>query len=425
MGNDLTSETPTRRRRWWIPVLILATAGVAAASLIATKPQPQPVKAGERAWLVGAETLKRGRYVPNVTLFGKVESLWSSDLTAALSADVLDVASIEGDAVSQGQLLLRLDDRDARLQLAQREAELAQAQARIDSEMRRHEADLEALPRETQLLALTRSEVARLRDLVKKKVGAQSQLDTARQAAERQAIAVTVRQQAVDEHTARLAELQAARVRAEALRDQAQLELERCEVRAPFNGRIADVLVSPGRRVRAGDPLISLYSTDDMIVRAQVPSRHLPAVRRAMAAGATLQAGGEVDGIAVTARLRSLAADAADAAGGVDGLFDITDSNGLPVDQGRFVRLELAMPPADDLVALPHEAIYGADRVYVIDGENRMRGLRVERAGEVLMESGETRLLVRIPDLQAGARVVTTQLPNALDGLLVRVGGGS
>ena len=158
-----------------------------------------------------------------------------------------------------------------------------------------------------------------------------------------------------------------------------------------------------------------------MIVRAQLPSRHLPAVRRAMAAGTALQASGRVDGIAVTARLRSLAADAADAAGGVDGLFDIVDSGGLPVDQGRFVSLELAMPPAADLVALPHEAIYGADRVYVIDEQNRMRGLRVERAGEVLMDSGETRLLVRIPELQSGARVVTTQLPNALDGLLVRV----
>lgn len=425
MHNNQNTAAPVRKRRWWLPVLILAAAGVAAAGLIATKPKPQPVKVGERAWLVSAETPARGRYVPNVTLFGRVESLWSSELTAALSADVLEVPSIEGDAVAEGQLLVRLDDRDARLQLAQREAELTQAQARIDSEMRRHEADLEALPREVQLLALTRGEASRLRDLVKKKVGAQSQLDTARQAAERQAIALTLRQQAVDEHTARLAELQAARVRAEALRDQALLELERCEVRAPFNGRIAQVLVSPGRRVRAGDPLISLYNTDEMIVRAQLPNRHLPAVRRAMATGKTLQAGGEVDGIGISVRLRSLAADAADAAGGVDGLFDITDSGGLPVDQGRFVRLELAMPPADDLIALPHEAIYGADRVYVVDEESRMRGLRVERAGEVLLDTGETRLLVRIPGLKSGARVVTTQLPNALDGLLVRVVGGS
>ena len=191
MNKDPTAETPIRRRRWWLPVLILVVAGVAAAGLIATKPKQQPVKVGERAWLVSVETPRRASHVPNVTLFGKVESLWSSDLTAALTADVLEVASIEGDAVTRGQLLVRLDDRDARLQLAQREAELAQAQARIDSEMRRHEADLETLPREMQLLALTRSEVARLRNLVKKKVGAQSQLDTARQAAERQAIAVT------------------------------------------------------------------------------------------------------------------------------------------------------------------------------------------------------------------------------------------
>ena len=43
--------------------------------------------------------------------------------------------------------------------------------------------------------------------------------------------------------------------------------------------RIARVLVSPGKRVRSGDALISLYDTDAMVVRAQVPSRYLPAVR--------------------------------------------------------------------------------------------------------------------------------------------------
>ncbi|MDJ0741466.1 MAG: HlyD family efflux transporter periplasmic adaptor subunit, partial [Gammaproteobacteria bacterium] len=285
--------------------------------------------------------------------------------------------------------------------------------------------NLEALPRERQLLALTRGEVTRLRDLVQKQVGAQSQLDTARQAAERQAIAVTARQQAVDEHAARLAELEAARARSTALRDQAQLELERCEVRAPFNGRVAQVLVSPGRRVRAGDPLISLYSTDEMIVRAQLPSRHLPAVRAAIADDRRLQAGALIDGVPFVATLRSLAADAVDAAGGVDGLFDIVRSDTLPVDQGRFVRLDLEMPASDGLVALPREAVYGSDRVYRIDADSRMRGLRIERVGELRLDGGESRLLVRMPDLPADARIVTTQLPNALDGLLVRVVDGS
>jgi hypothetical protein len=49
----------------------------------------------------------------------------------------------------------------------------------------------------------------------------------------------------------------------------------------------------------------------------------------------------------------------------------------------------------------------------------------VQRVGEVTLETGDTRVLVAAPDLPEGAAVVTTQLPNALDGLLVHVVGGT
>jgi multidrug resistance efflux pump len=404
-------------------VVILLAAGAAAAALIASKPKPKPVSVAERAWLVGTETVVRARHAPSVTLYGRVESLWSSELTAGVAADVQEVAVVEGDKVDRGTVLARLDDRDERLELAQREAELRQAEARITSELSRHQFDLEALPKEQSLLDLTRSEVARLLDLVKKKVGAQSALDTARQAAEKQAISLSVRRQSIDEHPARLAEVEAARDRAAALRDQALLDLERCEVRAPFNGRVARVMVSPGRRVRVGDPLVSLYDTDELVVRAQLPSRYLPAIRAAMASGEDLSVHGIIDGVGVKARLRSLAGEAADGTGGVDGLFTVVEG-GLDVSQGRFVRLELALPARDDLIALPHESVYGTDRIYILDAESRMRPYQVRRVGETRLESGETRVLVRAPDVEEGATVVTTQLPNALDGLLVRTANG-
>jgi HlyD family secretion protein len=240
------SMSPSRKRRW-LPFAILGVAIAGAAALVATKPKPPPVEIEERSWRVSAQTVETGTHSPVVTLYGRVESLWSSTLTAGLVADVTAVEVIEGDFVAEGDLLVTLDDRDAQLQLTQREAELEQAEARIASELRRHEANLEALPREQRLLQLTRSEVSRLQDLVTSKVGAQSQLDTARKAAEQQAIALATREQAVDEHQSRLAEVEGARLRAEALRDQAQLELERTQVRAPFNGRISEVLVSPGQ----------------------------------------------------------------------------------------------------------------------------------------------------------------------------------
>lgn len=421
MEPDRTTGPSSPRSRWWLPILILVVAGAAAAGLIASKPKQKPVKVGERAWLVSAERVTSDSHAPAVTLYGRIESLWSSELTAGLAADVVAVRVVEGDPVVKGQVLVELDERDARLQLAQREAELAQADARIASELQRHQANLDALPRERELLALTRSEVARLQDLVKKKVGAQSQLDTARQAAQRQTIVVIERQQAVDEHAARLAEVEAARARAEALRDQAQLELERCVIRAPFNGRVARNRVSPGKRVRTGDTLLELYDTDAMIVRAQLPARYLSSVRGALTEGQSLVARGKVDGMTVEARLRSLAADAVKATGGVDGLFDISGDATQALDQGRFVRLEMTLPAQAGLVALPLEAVYGSDRIYTIDSAQRMRLQKVERVGETALADGAVRLLVRAPGLPDGALVVTTQLPNALDGLLVRI----
>ena len=410
------------KNRWWLPILILGAAGAVAAALVATKPKPKPVSVTERAWRVSTVAVQRAAHQPSITLYGRVESLWSSQLTAGVTADVVEVAVIEGDQVEANGLLVRLDDRDAQLQLAQREAELKQAEAQIAAEIRRHAANVESLPRERQLLALTRSEVNRLRDLVAKQVGAQSQLDEARQAAERQAIAVAAREQAVDEHEARLAEVEAARARVEALRDQALLELERCIVLAPFNGRIAQVLISPGTRVRTGDALIDMYDTDALMFRAQIPSRHLPAVRAAIAVERVPRVSGEIDGVPVEARLRSLAGEAASGTGGVDGLFQVVVGQ-ESISQGRFVRLTLLLPEEGDLIALPHEAIYGTDRIYTVDEQNRMRSIQVERVGELRKANGETQVLIRAASLVDGKPVIATQLPNALDGLLVSVAG--
>jgi multidrug efflux pump subunit AcrA (membrane-fusion protein) len=406
------------RRRWWLPLLILLLASAGAFALIMTKPEPQPVEVAERAWTVGVTKAHPARHAPSVTLYGRIESLWSTELTAAIDAEVREIAVVEGDRVTKDAVLIQLDDRDERLELAQREAELKQTEALIATEHTRHNANLYALPREQTLLGLTQSEVSRLLDLVERKAGAQSALDTARQALEKQAIALAMRQQAVDEHPARLMEVEAARDRAAALRDQARLDLGRATVRASFNGRIAKVLVSPGRRVRIGDPLISLYDTDELLVRAQLPNRYLPIIRRAISEDRPLSIRGEIDGATLQADLRGLAGEASSGTGGVDGLFRIV-KGGEGLSQGRFVRVRLSLPARDDLVALPLEALYGNHRIYLVDDNARMRSHRVERVGEARLANGEVRALVSGPGLVAGADVITTQLPNALDGLLV------
>ncbi|MFM1891319.1 MAG: hypothetical protein RLZ44_396 [Pseudomonadota bacterium] len=403
-----------------VPLAILGGALLVALVLIRSKPPVPAVTVKEKAWLVSAEQVEPGAWSPTLTLYGRIESLWSSQLTAGTAAEVLEVHVLEGHDVAAGQLLVSLDQRDAQLLLAQREAELREAEARITSEQTRHADDLRALPRERELLRLVEAEVERLSDLVKKQVGAQSQLDAARQAVARQAIAVSARNQAVQDHDARLAELEARRVKAEALRDQARLELERCQVKAPFQGRIASVAVAPGRRVRVGDPLLEVYDTAALVVRAQLPNRHLPVIRRALSGGHELWVDSEIDGQAMRARLLQLTGEVSAATGGVEALFALADGSEL-LQQGRFVRLDLRLPEQDGLVALPHEAIYSGDRVYRIDADSRMRPVPVTRVGEARTADGQTRVLVRSAAIQTGDQVVATQLPNAIDGLLVRL----
>lgn len=408
-----------RVRRILLPIVILGTAALIALLVVRSKAPAKAVVVEEKAWLVAAQSVAPGASAPMLTLYGRIESLWSSELTAGVAADVLAVSVIEGDRIEKGQVLVSLDDRDAALLLAQREAEIREIQARMTSEKNRHEADLAVLPREQKLLELERAEVARLRDLVKNKVGAQSQLDTARQAVEKQAIAVSERELTVTQHAARMAELEAQKIRLEALRDQARLELERCEVKAPFAGRVAQVLVSPGRRVRVGDALLEVFDTGTLLVRAQLPSRHLRAIHQARSAGNDLRVFGEIDGVRIEAHLLRMAGRVAAATGGVEALFEI-EAGGENLQQGRFVRLDLMLPQQPNLVAVPYEALYAGERVYAINADSRMRAISVERVGETRGEGDQKLVLIRSADLEQDDRIVITQLPNAVSGLLVR-----
>ncbi|RMG38131.1 MAG: HlyD family secretion protein, partial [Gammaproteobacteria bacterium] len=284
----------------WFPLLVLAAVMLIAALLVATRPRPEPLAPKERAWLVSVETVRLGRLAPHATLYGRLESRWSSRLTAGVAADVLEVPVIEGDRVARGDLLVKLDPRDSELRLAQREAEVQDAQARLKAEATRFETDQKSLKRERRLLQLLQAEVNRLKDLVRKQVGAQSALDNARQAVERQAVTVAAREQAIADHPARKAQLEAALQKAIAARDQARLELERCTVKAPFDGRVATVAVAPGRRTRVGDALVTVYDTRHMLLRALIPDRYLGRVRQALAAGMAVQVSGRIDGGSVT-----------------------------------------------------------------------------------------------------------------------------
>jgi len=410
------ASKPNRWIIWLLPVVIIAVALATFNYLKSTKPKPpaRPVK--EKVWTVQAETVRFTSEQPELSLYGKIESPRMASLTSALTAFVAQLEVDEGGQVEAGQLLIQLDPRDAQLILNQRQADLDNVNARISAEQVRHQSDLDSLTLEKNLVELQRKTVQRYQNLAKRKVGSEDQLDNARIAYQQQRLSLQSRQQAITDHPNRMAQLEADKARVEALRDAAKLDLERTGIRAPFIARIARVEVTPGDRVRSGDPLLSLYPLDRLEIRAQIPDRVLPLIRKALQQQQKITAAGHLDGQTLELGLDRLAAEVNSGRGGVDALFKIT-SGEIP-EPGRSVAINLHLPMVKGVVSLAPQALYGTDSVYRIRN-GRLEAIQVHQAGSKTDE-GSPRVLLISDQLSEGDKVITTQLPNAISGLKVK-----
>ncbi len=392
--------------RKWLPLLLVLVGVAALVLLVATRPQQPPTEARERVWTVETVAAERQTLSPTLHLYGEIVSPRAALLTSAVTADVIEVPVRDGEQVAAGQRLVQLDEREARLLLQQREAQVA-------SEQRRHANDRQALQRETELLELARRNLERLERLSERQAVSDALLDEAQRSWEQQQLAYEQRRLNIDDHPYRLAQL-------EAQRDQAALDLERTEVRAPFAGRVASITVAPGDRVRVGERLLELYDTEALEVRLRLPIPQLERVRDGLDANGTLAGEALLDGRSVPLTLYTLAGRSQAGGAVVEALARLDgEAGGLLL--GRFVEVRLSLPPQAGVVALPHEAIYGSDRIYLYR-EGRMRAMTVERVGEH-DDGTRTRILVRAPALQAGDAIIVTRLPNAMDGLRVAVAG--
>ena len=408
-----------RLKRMGLPVLVLGAAALVFVYLVNTKPQSKEIEVREKAWPVAAMTVEKRAWQPTVELYGSVDALSYTVLTAALEADVAEVNVIEGSQVTAGDELIRLDERDARLDVAQREADVKLAEAALENEASRHQADIQVLPQERRLLSLAKAEVGRLENLQTKKLSSQSALDTARQVVSRQLVSIARIEQNIRGYQSKKQELQARLDKAQAALSKAELQLQRTHIKAPFDAWITKVLVAPGHRVNKGSRLLELYDRSSLVVRALVPERYLMLIAQAMEAGLSLGFQAEMDEVQLQGRLLTLGGELPVGKGGVDALFKL-DNAPPGLVKGTVLKLRLLLPEQDDAVAAPYESIYGADKVYLIDDENRLHSLRVETVGQARV-GNETRVLVRSRELTNGSRLLVTQLPNAIEGLLVDV----
>lgn len=405
--------------KWLIPLLLLACATGGFMLLKSSKPSPQAEAADIKRWSVQAEAVQQGAFQPQVVLYGKVESPSETVLTAASTAYIQQVHVNEGETVAAGDLLIQLNPKDAELVLQQREADLTGSKAQITAAKVEHNANQSALKLEQQLYNLAQKTVSRYQNLKQRKAISEDQLDSALKSLRAQGLSLNSRKQAIAAYPARLAQLEAQKTKAQALRDSAALDLERTRITAPFSGRISSLSAATGDRVTPGSQLITLYNPTTLQIRSQLPDRLLPVIRQSLQKHTAIDATAALDGQSLSLQLIQLGGAVSTGQSGIDGLFQFISGNPFTTP-GRSLEITLTLPPQEGLFSIAPSALYGNNRVYRIH-ERQLEAVSVTQIGSLRLPDGQTRLLIQANDLNNGDPITTTQLPNALSGLPVTI----
>jgi HlyD family secretion protein len=403
-------------------IVMITAVGVILLALLlmifGSRQRSQPVDT-ERNWQVNVMTATPSTQAPNVILHGVTESPSNTTMRAAIEADVVATPALEGQRVKKAQLLVQLDDREAKLALDEQNANVRELKASIETEYNRYKTDKESLEHEKELAKLTKRDVERQIQLMKRKLGAPASVDQAQRLYQQNALAQTLREAALRDHENRLQQLRGRLAKATALRDKAALDLSRTKIVAPFDGRISRLSVAVGNRVRPGDALISLYDLNKIEVRTQIPSNTVDQIYKALSQKDKLNATAVLDGQPITLAFDRLAGEVATGRGGVDALLRLTKYPGH-IALGRALELTLTLAPVKNVYKIPESALYGRNRIYIVN-EGRLRGVDVKRVGVIHYPDKPNVVLIQSSKLKAGDQIITTALPNARNGLRVEV----
>jgi RND family efflux transporter MFP subunit len=283
-----------------------------------------------------------------------VEAGRESTLAAQVAGRIMTLTVDSGDAVKAGQLLVSIDDSEARNSIAGSQAQVAQAQANLVNAQVQYE---------------------RAQKLVARKFMSEASLDSAEA-----------------QYKAAQAQLAAAKA------DAAQSSTTRgfATIVAPFSGLVSDRLAQVGEMASLGRPLLTLFDPATLRVVASVPQESLDAVRRAGRASIELPESGRwVEAATVTVL------PAADSRTHVSQVRVELPKEVEGIYPGMFARAHFAVGETKKLM-VPERAIVRRSEVaavYVVQGEKVQ--LRQVRLG-LPMADGSTEVLAGVA---AGERI--------------------
>lgn len=373
--------------RFVLPILVLALGVGAARALIMTRKPAEKREISAAIPLVETMRAKSISHQFVVESQGTVVPRTEIDLISEVTGKVIRVSPqlASGGMARKGEPLAVLESTDYRAAVAQAKAALAQATLRLAQE----EAQAQVAREEWERLG------------------------------EGEASDLTNRNLFVDE-------ARASKQAAEANLAQAEKNLSRTSIRAPFDGRVRAKFVDVGQFVAAGTPVAKLFAIDFVEVRLPLPGDVIAFV--------DLPSGYEENPPQPEVKLFSDFGDESQVftasvhrtEGEIDAQSRVLNvvarvedpyrlkSEGPFLKVGQFVNAEIEGRRIDNVFVLPRSAIRGRDQVCIVDDEDRLR----LRTVDVLRFEGD-RAIVK-SGLEDGDRVCVSPLETSVDGMKVR-----
>ncbi|MFH1039492.1 MAG: efflux RND transporter periplasmic adaptor subunit [PVC group bacterium] len=390
MNNHTKSKarSPSRIRVFLLSLLILLVAIGVAWRLIRTAPRPAVRPPQERAALVEAAPLVRGDGEVIIEATGTVVPAHQVSLQSRVSGQIvrMNPSFVPGGRLAAGEEVLRIDPEDYRLAVERQKAQVVQAEQEYRIEMGRQD--------------IARHEWSLLSDRVET-----AELDS--------------------ELALRLPQLQqaeAALSSARAALQQAELDLARTSVPAPFNAVVLTKDVEVGTQVSSSTVLGTLAGTDEFWVSLTLPVAGLAMFSAGTGEeGAAVKlnpAGRQKEGMEWDGRVIRKQADLEEKGRLARAIVSVPGPLADPdryLLLGMYVSAQIRGRKMEKVFPIPRRALRGAGKVWLISEDSRLEIRPVEIAW-----GGKDRVLVR-DGLEPGRLLVVSDLAAPVEGMLLRV----
>ncbi len=208
---------------------------------------------------------------------------------------------------------------------------------------------------------------------------------------------------------------------------EAQLNVARTQIKVPFKGRVVSKMVGVGQYITAGTQLGKVFSVDAVEVRLPLTDMQLTELDLPMGYMAEAGQGPKVEFTtrmgrsqhSWEGRIIRINASFDQETRLVYAIAEVQDPYGegadfgVPFAVGMFVHANIEGVESKQAMVIPRDALRNADKVYVVDAENKLD----IRSVEVISTSAEQVLLSA--GVSVGEKVAISTLPNAAQGMLV------